>query len=206
MIQDNYKKIYENMKNNSVGSEKRCNNKKIKKRVKLNITLATIVGTIIISGVVGLNAKSKKDFLTYDEYKQTEDYKEYQKKYGTYGYSNKEIINYEIARSINLLEENNMTDYEQKAYGIKQYNYTVEDYKKIDKLDESYLFGFYRATNQSTFSEILITLGYSSLDDFLLKNNYVDENGNPSVNEWMTYELNSTAKIMYESEENKKTK
>ena len=50
-MQDNYQKIYKNMETNSIGSEKRCNKKIIKKNVKLNITLAKQAPhfTIIIS-------------------------------------------------------------------------------------------------------------------------------------------------------------
>ncbi len=202
-MQDNYQKIYKNMETNSIGSEKRCNKKIIKKNVKLNITLATLVGAIVVSGVVGLKIKNEKEFLSYNEYIQTE---EYQEKYGTYGYSQQEIINYAKEKSINLLEENNMTEDGKSSYGFKHYSYTIEDYKKIDKLDESYLLGFYEGTTQSTFNNILMSLGYNSLDDFLLQNNYVDKNGNPDIAEWNLCQYHLIAKNMYESGVNEKVK
>ena len=99
-----------------------------------------------------------------------------------------------------------MTEDGKSSYGFKHYSYTIEDYKKIDKLDESYLLGFYEGTTQSTFNNILMSLGYNSLDDFLLQNNYVDKNGNPDIAEWNLCQYHLIAKNMYESGVNEKVK
>ena len=49
-----------------------------------------------------------------------------------------------------------------------------------------------------TIDEFTKSLGYEDLEDYLIKNDYVDEEGNPSTYNWYNVYLYNMAKIMNE--------
>ena len=75
------------------------------------------------------------------------------------------------------------TDYEGSGYN-RSYHYDSEDFRNLEGLDESYLYGFYCATSEENFNDILSVLGYSSLEQYLTEKEYVDGDGNPSIDAW----------------------
>ena len=111
------------------------------------------------------------------------------------GYSLSDIQAYETIRFYNLMRKNGLTDYTQIGFSM-DYNYTAEDYKKMKGLDETYLYTIYRKTHD--LDEFLEALGYSSLDEYLLKNNYVDEYGKPSTTYWRIETAKEISQMMLE--------
>ena len=75
--------------------------------------------------------------------------------------------------------------------------------KKIEELDETYLYASYIATTKETFMNILTSLGYENLEDFLIKNEYVDENGKGSIYVWCIKNMEEMSLIMKQATEAK---
>ena len=99
-----------------------------------------------------------------------------------------------------MLKAHGFTEYEQPyLLGRRSYKYTAEDYKKIAELDESYLYAFYTSTTIETLTEACLALGYEDVKDFLLKNGYVNEDGNPDVGVWYKHNKKEIASIMKEA-------
>ena len=76
-------------------------------------------------------------------------------------------------------------------YGIQVYNenddyvsHSVEDYKKIEGLNEVDLLGYYSLLGMNESEKVVQALGYENWNDFLIKNNYVNENGKPDIYKW----------------------
>ena len=111
------------------------------------------------------------------------------------GYSLNTIRTYERRRFYSLMRENNLTDYSMNG-NKRDYNYTVEDYKKMNGLDETYLYAIY--TNTNDIYDFLEALGYKDIPDFLTKNNYVNEYGKPSVLQWRIETAKDTSQQMLE--------
>ena len=77
-------------------------------------------------------------------------------------------------------------------YGIKVYDSkaeeyvsnSVEDYKRIENLSEDDLLGYYALLGMNESEKVVQALGYEGWDDFLIKNNYVNEQGKPDFSKW----------------------
>lgn len=108
-----------------------------------------------------------------------------------------QIENYEKLRVYDFFKKNGFTKYTQVGTKVN-YHYTSEDYKRASELDDTYLYGMYLYTSQETFDEILKALEYSCFDDFLIKNGYIDENGQPEADytRWRYDSLKEIDKIM----------
>ena len=111
------------------------------------------------------------------------------------GYSADEVGVFEKLRAMDLLNENQMFDYERKTLQ-RDYHYTAEDYAKIKGLDETYLYGFYILSNEEDANEMVKALGFENLDDYMIQKGYVDEDGNPSRDEWCKADIVIMRKIM----------
>lgn len=72
------------------------------------------------------------------------------------------------------MEENGMEYY--------QANNTTNEYMKIqDILNEDDIIIYYDKLGEEECNKILVVLGYENLNDYLIKNGYIDEKGQPSV-------------------------
>lgn len=102
------------------------------------------------------------------------------------GISYQEVGLYTQRKAIELSEifsENGMSFY--------QPNHTIEQYTEIkDYLTEDDVIIYYDKLGIDECNKILVVLGYDDFDDFLIKNNYVDEKGNPDEGKFRreTYE------------------
>ena len=113
------------------------------------------------------------------------------------GYKDTEIGTYERLRAKDLLEEYGFTDYSMD--GTKRhYNYTVEDFRSIEELDETYVYALFVICDTETFNVVLEALGYEDLADYLIKRNYVDEEGNPDLIVWTVKNMEEMSEIMVE--------
>lgn len=80
--------------------------------------------------------------------------------------------------------------------------YSIEDYEKISHMfNEEDMIVYYTCMREEEFNKLLQALGYEDMTDFLIKNNYLDEKGNPSIAilrlssyERMTKEVESKSK------------
>ena len=198
MSKEELEKIYENAKENSIGSEKKSSAKREKKTVNMKITIVALASLLAVSSLTGCVFKTPEKPIK-ESVSITETF-EYQNEYN--GYSDTEIGIYERLRLGDLLEANGFTDYKMEGQK-KSYNYTAEDFKKIEDLDETYLDASYIATTKETFNNILTSLGYENLEDFLIKNEYVDENGKASIYVWCIKNMEEMSLIMKNATEEK---
>lgn len=185
------KDIYINLKENSIGSKKKCPNTRTTKKLSLKIPLSIVTAALLSTCAIGI-----KTSINNNEEKTTNTKIEYT--YDYYGYSTNEIYCYEKLRSSNLLKDNGFTDYTIVDNKV-DYKYTAEDYKQIEDLNETYLYGFYIYTNEKSINEISKALGYNDLKDYLISNNHIDENGKESITEWRIHDLGVIGKIMSEA-------
>lgn len=121
---------------------------------------------------------------------------------GLYGFTTYQISTYQTLRLYDLLEANNLTEYEPDHLIRRSYKYTADDYKKIAKLDESYLYAFYTQTTLETLTEVCQALGYDDIENFLISKGYVDKDGNPDVSVWYKHNKKEIAAIMKETLDN----
>ena len=111
------------------------------------------------------------------------------------GYTAAQVGIYEKLRVMDLLDENGMRDYDAQG-ATRDYHYVAADYAKVEGLDDTYLYGFYVLAGAEDANEMAIALGYEGLDDFMIQNGYVDENGNPSTHEWWRADVVQMREIM----------
>ena len=116
----------------------------------------------------------------------------------SYGYSIANITDYGKLIVKGMLKDNGFTDYYTNEENERHYNYTAEDYKSMPNFDERYLYSLYLVVDDYTIDEFTKSLGYEDLEDYLIKNDYVDEEGNPSTYNWYNVYLYNMAKIMNE--------
>lgn len=174
---EDFERIYNNTMQNSIGEEKQCDYNKKTKKVTLRIALTTLTLILVTSCFINIIFPKIKD--NFDNVLYARDEQHLELEYN--GYSINSIRTYEKRRFYSLMRENGLTDYSQ-VDKKRDYHYTVEDYIKMEDLDESYLYAIYIST--VNINDFLIALGYTDLQDFLLKNNYVNEQGKPSVKTW----------------------
>lgn len=68
--------------------------------------------------------------------------------------------------------------------------YSVEEYMKIPDINDNNLIGFYEMQGREECEKIAQSIGYEGIDDYLVKNGYVNSNGEPSVRAWREYYTN----------------
>lgn len=111
------------------------------------------------------------------------------------GYKDHEIGAYERLRAKDLLEDCGFTDYSMEG-SKRHYNYSAEDFRSVEELDETYLYALYVICDEETFETVLVALGYENLADFLTRMNYVDDEGNPSLLVWSITDMELISGIM----------
>lgn len=120
------------------------------------------------------------------------------------GYDMADLSIYGNLRVYDLLDANGFTDYEGSGYN-RSYHYDSEDFRNLEGLDESYLYGFYCATSEENFNDILSVLGYSSLEQYLTEKEYVDGDGNPSIDAWNDSSMAYLAGLLAQEKEKDST-
>ena len=65
--------------------------------------------------------------------------------------------------------------------------HSVEEYSKIPDINDENLIGFYEMRDRIECDKIAQALGYDNLDDYLVKNGYVNSEGGPSIKAWREY-------------------
>lgn len=191
------KKVYENIYNvlekNSIGNEKKCPNNRKKKKVILKISLGMLTGLLIVVGIIG-SSLIKLNNNYYEQIQQIEDVDNNDVE--RYGYSIINIQEYGKLITKNMLKEYGFDNYTINDDNYRHYNYTSDDYKKIINFDERYLYSLYLVVDDYTINEFTKSLGYKDLDDYLIKNNYIDDEGKASTYKWLIDYLREMAKIM----------
>lgn len=113
------------------------------------------------------------------------------------GYKDYQIGTYERLRAMDLLEAYGLTDYSMDGRK-RHYPYTVEEFRAVTELDETYLYALYILCDRDTFMVVLEALGYEDLEDFLIRMNYVDDEGEPSLFVWAVADMELISEIMVE--------
>lgn len=198
MSKEELDKIYENAKENSIGPEKKSSAKRERKTITMKITVASLAAVLALSGLTG--CVFKQPIPPQKEPTSISETIEYKNEYN--GYSDTEIGIYERLRLGDLLEAHGFTDYTMEGQK-KSYNYTKEDFEKIEELDETYLYAAYIATTKETFTNILTSLGYENLESFLISKEYVDKNGKASLYVWCIENMEEMSLIMKQASETK---
>lgn len=178
--------IYNNAKNNSIGKEKKASAQRFKRNVILSITTATLVTALASAGFLAM-------YQNKEELTDSPDRIEYVTEIDGYDMSNLSI--YQNLRVYDLLDNYGFTDYEGSGYN-RTYNYTEEDFQRLKGINENYLYGFYCATSNQNFKDVLSVFGYDSLDSYLIDRNYVDKQGNPSVDAWNDATMQEMANLL----------
>ena len=64
-------------------------------------------------------------------------------------------------------------------------SHTITEYALlVPELSEENISGFYQLLGKAESEKLVQLLGYADWTDYLIKHNYVSENGNPSFNQW----------------------
>lgn len=178
--------IYNNAKNNSIGKEKKASAQRFKRNVVLSIATAALVTVLASAGFLAM--QENKEELT-----DSPDRIEYVTEVD--GYNMSDLSIYQNLRVYDLLDNYGFTDYEGSGYN-RTYNYTAEDFQRLKGIDENYLYGFYCATSEQNFKDVLSVFGYDSLDSYLIDRNYIDKQGNPSIDTWNDATMQEMANLL----------
>lgn len=178
--------IYNNAKNNSIGKEKKSSAQRFKRNVILSIATAALVTVLASAGFLAMH-KNKEELTD------SPDRIEYVTEID--GYNMSDLSIYQNLRVYDLLDNYGFTDYNGSGYN-RTYNYTEEDFQRLKGINENYLYGFYCATSEQNFKDVLSVFGYDSLDSYLIDRNYVDKQGNPSIDAWNDATMQEMANIL----------
>ena len=199
MNEDKFMSIYVQLKENSIGPEKKCKYNKKTVGTILKSSVLSLTALLCCSGIVGckkhsMNQKPTNNVdVTKNELSETE-------KSTKYNYTEREIKLYEKTRTLKLLESNNMNEYTFNEKTMRrEYAYTATDYLKIIELDDTYLLGFYNLADTYTVTEVCKALGYENLNSYLISTGY-NNNGNPDKISWLVDSLDDISKMMYAEE------
>lgn len=178
-------KIYNKVKENSIGKEKKSSSKRLKRQVRFAVTTSALVATLAASF-----------FFSSQQQEEKVTPKEIQMEYD--GYDIGELSIYQGIRVFDLLDDYGFTDYDGSGYD-RNYHYTAEDFKRLKGIDENYLYGFYCVTSVQNFKDVLSgAFDYDSFDHYLLDRNYVDEKGQPDIAKWSAASKQEMADILNE--------
>lgn len=178
--------IYNNAKNNSIGKEKKSSAQRFKRNVILSIATAALVTVLASAGFLAMHNHE-------EELTDSPDRIEYVTEVD--GYDMSDLSIYQNLRVYDLLDNYGFTDYDGSGYN-RTYNYTEEDFQRLKGINENYLYGFYCATSEQNFKDVLSVFGYDSLDSYLIDRNYVDKQGNPSIDAWNDATMQEMANIL----------
>lgn len=181
--------VFENIVNNSIGNEKKCKKKFRVKEITTKISLPIILAFTVATSLTGCFFKSvpSKVDLAVSEVGKISD---------KYPFNLGDIRMYEKVRLYDLLDEKGVTNFSEK-YAFRDYGCSAEDYRKIPELDDSYLYAMYSTSSEEDANTLAQALGYSSLDDYLIKNGFVDESGKPSIKYWRAVDAINMAEKIY---------
>lgn len=193
MSEEQLKEIYEKAKNNSVGRDKVASAVRYKTQAVLKKSMAVVLAVFLAMGCVGCGITHNATPKDNDTY--IEDVDDSYMKDDESGYSSAEVSIFEKLRAMDLLDDNNMDNYDADG-AHRDYHYVASDYADVEGLDESYLYGFYVLAGEEDANEMAMALGYKSLDDFMIQNGYIDVNGNPSISKWSDADLINMREIM----------
>lgn len=191
MTEQEFKDIYEKLKNNSIGEEKKSSNKRIKVQATLKKGIAAFLSVFAISSMVGCGMHVKSN----DE-KDNNSVVSLWDINGTWnGYSYDQIVDFEENRVKEVLEINHMEDYTKEGHR-RNYKYTADDYKKVIEFDESYIGGFYHLTDTYSLDQFCASRGYENFHDYLEKNGYTTEDGKDNLEKWQADNLEKISQKM----------
>ncbi|MBR3049211.1 MAG: hypothetical protein IKG58_01455 [Bacilli bacterium] len=199
MDKEKYQEIFDQAKKNSIGSEKQDPNKRITKKVKMMVTIPVLIGTLTAAGVLGVGcAMPVKNPIAQE--KVTEDFRDMS--YRDYGYSNIDIDSYAKIRALEKLSEAGFTA--DSKEGFKYHiDATAEDFKRLGELDSDHVYSLEEALDEETMDKVLESMGYEDIDDYLVKNNFVDSKGEAYRVKWFYDHMNNMADEMHEQEASK---
>ena len=198
MSDDKLLNIYEQLKNNSIGTEKVSKYNKRNAGTILKSTILSLTALLCMAGAVGckneVNNNTKSSDVLVQE---TDDY--VPSIVRRHNYKNSDIILYEEVRVNHLMESYNLTDYYSLGDGIKRtYNYSKDVYEKMNDLDETYISGFYYLCDMSTVNTVCNALGYKDLKAYIVEKGFVNDNGEANISGWLWDELDSMSDVMYQ--------
>lgn len=192
---NNITELLEKSKKNSIGIDKKSYKEGLK-----NISKKTLL--ISLSLLMSLSfvacSELKKDVVEYESVTNTivqEDYSNlFNKTQDELDYiEGLERIPVEVMRVDELLKENVI--YEDSEIDNK--------YKQIKNLTEDDLLGLYRLLGKAECEKVVQALGYQNWDDYFIKNNCVDEKGEPQLSIWFERECIRLGRELREWRENK---
>lgn len=76
------------------------------------------------------------------------------------------------------------------------------DYSKIESLSKNNIYGFYHFCGYGETENVLKTLGYTSWNNFLVREGYYDASGSPSFEVWENYAESNLVEEQREALEN----
>lgn len=186
--------LFEKLKKSSIGKDKKVKNDRVKKVVKKAVHTIAVL-TIAMACLAGCSqGKSNTNTQTSSIPSTSQSTR----------YSESDIRSYEMLRTIDMFDNNNLTDYT-LINGERSYNYTASDYKNIKELDESYVHGVFEVCNEQTTNNICEALGYEDLDNYLEVKGF--KNGEKiSYTDWNNYNNQMISEIMSEDSLDGKSK
>ena len=188
--------MYKNALNNSIGNDKKVK-KNFKKKFFAKLPIAMITGVLIAMSVTGcglIDKQVQQNNPIYEDYMNiTEDY----------GVTTMEVNNYQGERLYKLLDGSVIDKYEARGR-TRDYYATAEDYARVNGLDETYLGTMYYTSSKEDANEMAKALGYASLDEYLIKNGFIDSNGDADYRLWSAANSINMAKMMTSEKETNK--
>ena len=183
--------LFNKIKENSIGSNKKSSNKFTKKSISKNI-ITTLMTVFIATSIVGCaKTDDVNSLMTEIEYYAVDE---------QYGYSETELKKYAMERLDAILEEHNLNDYTKDQDKLRDYNHTADEYSMINGLDDTYVYTFYSISNDRSVEEFVKGLGYTDFNDYLTKHNYLKEDGNINLRKWHQEHIINLAKIKSEED------
>ena len=195
MTEEERQEILSNMKDKSIGSEKKAKAGFFKKKIIMTISALALASTLLTA--CGYNSNKEATYSSSSVVTTNYQREDVYAMASENDLTMQQISNHQIARVLALLEEYGFTNY--TSDGLKRhYNYTYSDYQRISEMDDSYLYGFYSIADRESFEEMLKGLGYTDLDDFLVQNGYIKQSGKPDATLWFQQSVIKSIREMTE--------
>jgi hypothetical protein len=185
--------LFNKLKENSIGPEKRIQKRFTKKSISKKVFLSLISLFIAISMTGCIKDNNTNSIFTDSAYFSI---------YDDYGYTDSELEDFGIDRLDKLLDDNNLNNYT-KENRLREYNNTHDQYSMIEGLDESYVLSFYAVSSKESTEEFVKGLGYDSLNDYLEKHHYLKEDGKTNMRKWYRENTVNLAKLKNEEDSTK---
>ncbi|MBR6690863.1 MAG: hypothetical protein IKL65_05980 [Bacilli bacterium] len=182
------KELLEKIKKNSIGENKR--DKYITTTKKISKALISTLFAVVFSVSMIACSNVNKNF----------DYESVESSFQEYN-QNKEIDmslvdQYLIAYRSRVYEYIVSSGIDNES--IREGTTTIEDYKAVLDLSEDDLVFYYNLLGKQECEKVVQALGYKNWNDFLTRNNHLNELGNPEFKEWTNSEYREITKIMRE--------